>query len=383
MIEQGQVTLNDIDTPALVLDKGRLKSNIEKLNTRLAASSVDLRPHVKTSKCIDVVRLALQGGKRGITVSTLKEAEYFLEYGITDILYAVSIAPGKLDRVFRLQSRGGDICLILDCADVAGKVARRAQELGTTFPVLIEIDSDGHRAGLRTDDPEIIAIGEILHESAGTELRGVMTHAGESYNCDSIDAIYKLAEQERNAVVEAAEALKAAGLPCHVVSAGSTPTAMFCKDHSGLTEVRAGVYMFEDLFQANLGVCGIQDIALTVACSVISHQPRRNLIITDAGALALSKDRSTASQENDCGYGLVCSLEENKPIADLYVRGSNQEHGLVTRRSSKIDFSRFPIGSKLRILPNHACLTAASYSEYHVVDGSIEVVEKWKRINGW
>lgn len=377
------MTLNDIGTPALALDQGKLQTNIVKLNASLAVSPVELRPHVKTSKCIEVVRLALEGYKGAITVSTLGEAEYFLRYGVTDILYAVGIVVGKLDRVLELQTNGGHISLILDDATVARQVAYRAQELGTSFPILIEIDSDGHRSGIAPTDPEIVAIGKILHESEGTELRGVMTHAGESYNCDSVEAIYRMSEQERAAVVTAAERLRAAGLPCPIVSAGSTPTAMFCRDRTGLTEVRAGVYMFEDLFQANLGVCEIQDIALAVVCSVIGHQPKKNLLITDAGAIALSRDHSTANQKKDFGYGLVCSLVDCEPIDDLYVKGANQEHGMVTSPSGSIDFSRFPIGSRLRILPNHACLTAAAHSDYHVVDGSDEVIDIWGRTCGW
>jgi D-serine deaminase-like pyridoxal phosphate-dependent protein len=127
--------------------------------------------------------------------------------------------------------------MILDNVAAAQMVAARARELGTGFPALIEIDSDGHRSGVRPGDAALIEIGRIL----GPQLRGVMTHAGDSYNCKSVDAIRDMAERERAAAVHCAGELRSAGLPCPVVSVGSTPTATYAGNLAGVTEVRAGV----------------------------------------------------------------------------------------------------------------------------------------------
>jgi D-serine deaminase-like pyridoxal phosphate-dependent protein len=214
-------------------------------------------------------------------------------------------------------------------------------------------------------------------------LRGVMTHAGDSYHCASVDAIRAMAERERAAVVHCAAALREAGLPCPVVSVGSTPTATFGERFDGVTEVRAGVYMFFDLVMAGLGVCAIDDIALSVLATVIGHQAEKGWIITDAGWMALSRDRGTAKQTVDQGYGVVCDVA-GVPISDLVVSDTNQEHGIVAdRRGRAMDVSRYPVGTQLRILPNHACATAAQHAEYHVVGGSVELDAVWPRFGGW
>jgi D-serine deaminase-like pyridoxal phosphate-dependent protein len=210
-----------------------------------------------------------------------------------------------------------------------------------------------------------------------------MTHAGDSYNCGGIEEIRAMAERERAAVIACAKALDAAALPCDIVSVGSTPTATYAERMDGVTEVRAGVYMFFDLFQAGLGVCEVDDIALSVLTSVIGHQADRNWIITDAGWMALSRDRGTAKQRVDQGYGVVCDLG-GRPIDDLIVADTNQEHGIIADRNGKaIDLSRFPVGTLLRILPNHACATAAQHPQYHVIAGEPVVEATWPRFSGW
>jgi D-serine deaminase-like pyridoxal phosphate-dependent protein len=182
---------------------------------------------------------------------------------------------------------------------------------------------------------------------------------------------------ERDAAVEAAATIRSSGFRCDEVSIGSTPTTTIADDLTGVTEIRPGVYMFMDLFQAGLGVCRIEDIAVSVKATVIGR--RGDAVVIDAGALALSLDRSTASQETDMGYGLVCD-DAGDPIDDLYVQRVTQEQGVVMSRSEgDLDLQ---IGSTVRILPNHACMTAAAHDGYHVVDGA-EVVDHWPRHNGW
>jgi D-serine deaminase-like pyridoxal phosphate-dependent protein len=176
--------------------------------------------------------------------------------------------------------------------------------------------------------------------------------------------------------------LRAAGRPCAVVSVGSTPTATFADSFEGVSEVRTGVYVFHDLVMAGLGVCGLEDIAISVLASVIGHQREKGWVITDAGWMSLSRDRGTARQEVDQGYGVVCDAA-GVPIEDLVVVDANQEHGIVARRGGgAIDFARFPIGAHVRILPNHACATAAQHGEYRVLRDNAPVAV-WERFSGW
>ena len=374
--------LGELTTPSLLLDRARLERNLARMRTRLRRLGVSLRPHMKTAKCIEVARMALGDEPGGITVSTLGEAEYFLRHGIGDLVYAVGVAPGKLDVVAGLMRRGASVTLILDNALTAQAVAERGAALGVRFQVLIEIDSDGARAGVTPDAPELLAIGRVLSEAASTELRGVLTHAGASYHCKSISAIRAMAEQERRSAVGAAEALRAAGLKAPIVSVGSTPTMTFADRLDGVTEARPGVYMLHDLVMAGLGVCEIDDIALSVLTSVIGHETRRGMLIVDAGWMALSRDQGTADQSVNQGYGLVCDIN-GRPIGDLIVRETNQEHGLVGRRDGQpLHVGRYPIGTRLRILPIHACATAAMHAEYQVIEeGSVNA--RWARCTGW
>jgi len=374
--------LQQVETPCLVLERGKLERNIARMRDHLAKLKVGLRPHVKTAKSYDVARLALAGQPGGITVSTLKEAEQFFAHGITDILYAVGITPNKLDHVAALKRRGADITIILDNVESARIVAARGVALGIKFPALIEIDSDGHRSGVKPDDAVLLDIGRIL-EGGGTQLRGIMTHAGDSYNCDTVEMIRAMAVRERDAVARCAARLRAAGLPCPVVSVGSTPTATYSEDLTGVTEVRAGVYMFFDLVMAGLNVCKVDDIAVSVLATVIGHQPDKGWIITDAGWMAMSRDRGTAAQRIDQGYGIVCDLA-GAPLDDLLVVSTNQEHGIVGHRDGgTLDAARYPVGTLLRVLPNHACATAAQHDRYHVVAGDAQVTAVWPRFSGW
>ncbi len=376
--------LDQIETPALLLDLERMQRNVAAMNSRAQALGVTLRPHLKTCKSHEVARRIFPAGTGPITVSTLREAEHFLEHGYDDILYAVGVAPGKLDHVAALRRRGADLAIVVDNLAAAQAVAARARTLGDRFPVLIEIDCDGHRAGVRPQEHELlVAIGAALSEHA--ELRGVMTHAGASYDCRSIEAIRAIAETERAAVVSSARVLREAGHPAPVVSVGSTPTATYAEHLEGVTEMRAGVYVFKDLVMAGIGVCAVEDIAISVLATVIGHQRDKGWVICDAGWMAMSRDRGTANQPLDQGYGLVCDAA-GEPIDPLIVVAANQEHGVIGRRDggADIDFDRYPLGTLLRILPNHACATAAQHGAYRVVAGAQDVVsDTWERFSGW
>lgn len=375
--------LSDLPTPQLILDEARMLRNIARLNSRLRPHEVTLRPHLKTAKSVEVARHVLADGTGPATVSTLKEAEVFAAAGIRDILYTVGIAPQKLARVLALRAGGCDLSIILDSREQAAAVAEASRATGDPIPVLIEIDSDSHRGGLRPSDPALLDIGRMLHEG-GAALRGVLTHAGESYGVSGEEAHAAFAERERSAAVRAAEALRAAGLPCPVVSVGSTPTAHNARDLTGVTEVRAGVYVFFDLVMAGIGVCSTDDIALSVLTTVIGHQRERGWILIDAGWMALSRDRGTASQAVDQGYGLVCDIE-GRVVGDLIVSAANQEHGIVALRSGSTGvLPEFAVGTRLRILPNHACATAAQFDDYAVLRADKDApLAHWPRFGGW
>jgi D-serine deaminase-like pyridoxal phosphate-dependent protein len=360
-----------------------MERNVARLRARLAPLGVSLRPHLKTAKSIEVARRVMTSPEGPATVSTLMEAQRFAAAGVRDIIYAVGIAPAKLPRVVELRGEGVDLAVVLDTVEQAQAVADASRRAGIRIPALIEIDCDGHRSGvLPTDSERLVAIGALLARDA--ELRGVLTHAGDSYKARGADALRACAEAERRAVVDAAETLRAAGLTCPVVSVGSTPTAHHAADLSGVTEVRAGVFVFFDLVMAGIGICGIDDIALSVLATVIGHQSEKGWILVDAGWMAMSQDRGTSKQAVDQGYGLVCDMHGN-PYQDLILVDANQEHGIIAvRPGSSGVLPDLKVGERVRILPNHACATGAQHGAYHVVRGSSSLVEaEWPRFGGW
>jgi len=365
------MNLADLPTPCLVLDRTTLTRNIRVMAAALARLNVPLRPHMKTAKSIDVARLATDGQPGGITVSTLAEAEYFLGHGITDILYAVGITPQKLEQVCKLNAAGAHIIVITDDADMADLIAAQPVPPRT----LIEIDSGEERGGVHPDSDKLLELAARL----GNCLTGVLTHAGHSYAGRSVRDMARIAEIERSTVTRAAGRLRDAGHKIDIVSAGSSPTARHAENMAGVTEIRAGVYMFGDLFQAEIETHGMDAIAVTVLTSVIGRRPGR--ILVDAGGLALSKDRSTEATPHDYGYGLARDIDGQRSLGNAIVRKAYQEHGVIDLDPAfEVDL---PIGAKLRIVPNHTCMTAAAHDRYFVVEGGQEVVAIWNRVNGW
>ena len=377
------LTDDRVPTPAFVLDKTKLLANIHRAQKRAADLGVAFRPHLKTHKSIDIARLQMTSPEGPATVSTLAEARYFAENGVKDILYAVGIAPQKLAEVDAIRHETGcDLKIILDSAEAAKLVSDFCREHHTTLPVLLEIDVDGHRSGLLPDSPDIVTTARALTD--GAYLKGVLTHAGDSYECKTQEAIAAAAEQERAGIVKAADMLRAAGFTVDIVSVGSSPTLMRSASEAGVTEIRAGVCAFFDLFMTNVGICTVDDIAGSVLTTVIGRKVNKNRIITDSGFLAMSRDRGTQRQKKDYGYGLVCdvdghALDEGK----ILLAGTNQEHGIIDLpENTALTQTDFPIGRRLRVLPNHACPTAAPYAHLLVVENGL-IVDVIGHVRGW
>lgn len=372
-----------LDTPRLILDADRLERNAAHMRTRCAELGVILRPHLKTAKSADVARVAAGGAQGPITVSTLAEAEYFATAGWRDILYSTAIAPAKLARADRIQREtGAGLLIVVDDRDAATMIGQAAAARDARFGVLIEVDCGEHRGGIAPASPDLLAIADAIATCAPhLELMGVMTHAGHSYSFAEPEPVRALAEVERRAAVSSAEYLRARGHPCPIVSIGSTPTVLLAGHLAGVTEVRAGIYLFYDLSQFSRGVCSLDDIAVSVLATVIGHQHNGPSLILDAGALALSKDVGANRFMPEAGYGFVCDAATLEPLGSLAVSVVHQEHGNVPLPDESW-FERLPIGSLVRILPNHACLTCAAYASYDVLQNG-GITAQWPRTGGW
>lgn len=366
--------LRETPTPSLVLDAARLRANCAFMAGRASTLGVQLRPHLKTAKCAEVARLATAGQFGGITVSTPLEAEWFAARGFGDILLAVGITGERLTRLLPL-ARTARLTVITDSPAVARELPALVAKAGAQVQVLVEVDCGDRRAGVAPDSPELLQIAQAL----GPLCKGVLTHAGHSYRAGSLEAIARIAEDEREAAVHAAGRLRGAGVDVATVSVGSTPTCTHAAGMQGATEMRPGVYMFGDLEQAGIGSLPEERIALSVLTTVLGVYPRQNKVIVDAGGLALSKDLAAQRLGGNWGFGKVLDAA-GRPLGAARVFACSQEHGQITADEP---LPPLAVGDRLRIVPNHVCMTVAAHPGYHVVDGGTQVTGFWPRVNGW
>ena len=367
-------SLHELPTPCLLLDLDILARNLARMANAVARHpGVALRPHMKTAKCAEIARIAAPNGGP-ITVSTLAEARHFAAHGFRDQIYAVGITPAKLDAVATLNAAGNAVKVITDDLDTAAAIAAHPGRI----EALIEVDVGEGRAGVSPNNAALFRVAAAL----GDRLAGVLSHSGHSYAGRSDAEMAEIAEAERAALTLAAARLRMAGREVRIVSAGASPTAMHAAELSGITELRAGVYMFGDLLQGQIGTHPPDDIALTVLASVIGSYPARGAVLIDAGALALSKDRSTEAAPRDWGFGRVLDLDGAATLGEARVTRVHQEHGEVRAEGEDLPLDRLPVGARVRVQPNHACLTAAAYDRYHLLRNG-EVIGQWARVNHW
>ncbi len=350
--------LDDLPTPALVLDLDRLEANLDRMAERAAALGVRLRPHLKTHKCVEIARLQQQRGARGVTVSTLYEARVFADAGFADITWAFPLVPSRLDQALELARRI-DLGLVVDSPEAVAVLERSEASLA----VFLKVDCGYHRAGL---DPESSMPEKLAWRLAGSErltFAGLLSHSGHAYAGRA--SCLPAGRQERDVMTGLADRLRAAGLEVPVVSVGSTP-GMAAIDHlQGVDEARPGNYALYDWTQVRLGSCEVADCAATVVTTVVSSSAGHSVV--DAGALALSKDPGPAG---DGGFGRVyADHAAGRLEPGLRLTALSQEHGIVD--------APLPVGTRLRVLPNHSCLTVAQFDEFHVARGERQV-DRWK-----
>lgn len=363
----------------MLLDIDRVQRNAEQISDIAKRNGVRLRPHIKTHKCIEVARIQTAGHDGALTVSTLAEARAFLKHGFSDITYAVPIERGKFDEAIDILRGGVKLNLLTDDAETSRQLDEAAGNAGVKFDVFLKIDCGTHRVGVEPHTTEALEIPRQISGSKNLNFAGILTHAGHSYNVRSKEEILQVARHERDSMVALAEKLRDDGIEVPTVSIGSTPT-ISCVDHlKGIDEIRPGNYIFFDAFQATLGSCGFEDTALTVLAAVVHRDPTRRRIVVDAGAVALSKDRGPVEIDPACGYGHVLDMEGNQ--TGMRVTSLSQEHGEIAVSDDEM-FERFTVGSRVRILANHSCLTAAQHSYYNVLENN-EIVDRWVIHRGW
>ena len=355
-------TIHDLPTPALLLDARRVTRNVAGMADRCRTLGVALRPHLKTHKCVEVARQQRDHGARGVTVATLAEAAVFADHGFDDITWAFPVILARVPEARALAERV-TLRLFVDGPEAVDAL----EHTGFPFHVWMKIDCGYHRAGMDPMAPATLALARRLAASRQLTLDGIATHSGHAYLEAGPARIRAAAEQERQTVAELRARLAAEGIAV-AASVGSTPAMAVVEHLAGATEARPGNYVFYDAMQVALGVCTPRDCGVTVLASVVSSQPGAAHCIVDAGALALSKDAGHPGPVAAMGW-VFDDYDAGTLRADTYLTGVSQEHGKLSRA--------LPVGTRVRILPNHSCLTVACFDEYCVVDGET-VVDRWR-----
>jgi D-serine deaminase-like pyridoxal phosphate-dependent protein len=342
---------------------------------------VVLRPHIKTHKCVEIASRQRQLGARGITVSTFYEAEYFAGQGFDDVIWAFPIpliyVPAAVKLAQTITFR-----IVVDSLEATERLKRECRAAGARVHVWLKVDCGYHRAGVDPQSRSADDLVRLLSESSVFEFDGILSHSGHAYNGKSVSEILAAANQERSVMSEFAERLRSRGYRVPGVSIGSTPSMVVIKNLDGVTEVRPGNYCFFDQTMVALGVCQVADCAVTVLASVMSHQKGSSHFLTDAGALALSKDGGPAHTAHETGMGSIyVDYLQTRLNPDIRLQTLSQEHGKISAAEPELIEGRYPVGSTVRILENHSCLTVAHFDEYNVVRGD-EVIGRWKIARG-
>jgi len=356
------LSIEDLPTPSLLLDEDILRANLDFMQARATSLGVRLRPHVKTHKCLEIGALQRARGARGITVSTVEEARVFADAGFDDITWAFPFNPTRLDEVVEIARRA-DLGVTIDGPEALGVLERAGEPLS----VWLEVDCGYGRSGVRPDAADAPHLVKRLLDSPSLRFRGCLTHAGHAYGADSPDRVAEIAEQERRAMVELADRLRGAGLDPGELSVGSTPGMSLVRSLDGIDEARPGNYALYDYTQFRLGACRIERSASSVLATVVSSRPGRDSCVADAGALVMSKDRGP---DRPAHYGRIyADIGGGRLDEDLRIVSVSQEHAILSRA--------LPVGTKVRIAPNHSCLTVARFDHFTVVRGT-KVTDAWR-----
>ena len=368
-------------TPKALVDLDRVEKNTVEMSEKVGRLGAKLRPHVKTHKCAEAARFQVRGHFGGITVSTLAEARFFAAAGFRDITYAVPLSLARIEDAAAVARDVDVLHVLLDHPKTLSALEAYGRAQNACFSAYLKVDCGYHRAGVDPASDDAVKLALAMSASDVVDFHGILTHAGHSYAAKDPAGIREIAEQERSVMASFAERLADAGCSPPEVSVGSTPTMSLGESLDGVTEARPGNYVFFDRFQATIGSCALEDAAFSVLASVNGRYPERGSALIDAGALAFSKDGGATHVLPDGGYGAIFDAATGAPRDDLVLESLSQEHGTLRPRTPEA-LDSLEVGQKLRIVPNHSCLSAALFESYSVVRGS-EVVDEWRPARGW
>ncbi len=370
----GQIdqSLLDLETPHILLDQDRLAANIHLIQNIGDTRGVNVRPHIKTHKCLELARQQIDAGAVGITSSKPDEALVFINNGIRSVTVAYPlVVASKLDRLIAgARSNDVDLRLIVDSEVGVKAIAQAAEQHRKQISIFLKIDVGLHRCGLKEDAPGLVGLVQKVIQEPCLTFVGLLSHAGHTYGADDADAARKVTQEECEIMMRVRKKLEANGIEVPEVSVGSTPGTLVSDSYDGITEIRPGNYIFMDRMPLRLKIIELNQIALSVLATVVSQNS--DYFIVDAGSKTLSSDQGAHGMPGMEGFGLAYPADrfEDEDREMIVVRLS-EEHGFVARK----DFD-LATGSKVRLVPNHSCVVANLLDTYAVLkDG--QVTEQW------
>jgi D-serine deaminase-like pyridoxal phosphate-dependent protein len=351
--------VRDLDTPSVIVDMDVMGKNTVRMAEYCRAHNIGLRPHIKTHKIPQIARLQMENGAIGVTAAKLGEAELMADSGVEDILIAYPIIGAqKTTRLAALAGRTR-ITVAVDSPEAITGISESAVRNGVNVGVLVELDVGMRRCGVE-DESAAILLAQMIRTLPGLTFRGLMFYPGHLLTCKDDRQI------QRDRVIaklqKARIAFEREGIPLAVISGGSTPTAYESHLFKGVTEIRPGMYPFNDCNLIGAGVTTVDDCALAVMVTVVSTAVPGRVII-DGGSKTFSSDRLLTA--DGVGFGLV----KEDPLAIF--ESMSEEHGhLDVSRSAR----PYRIGERLRIIPNHVCATINMHDRiYGMRSGMVEV----------
>ncbi|XP_028836744.1 uncharacterized protein LOC114790664 isoform X2 [Denticeps clupeoides] len=364
----------DLSTPVLTVDLDKVKRNAKDMRERFEGLGVQLRPHMKTHKTAECADIMTGGSKRCIVVSTLAEASFFADHGYDDILYAYPLPFDKVQRCAELSERLSLFHVLVDNDTALEELKRRPLNKGKVWNVWLKLDCNNGRAGVPNSNPKAQKLAQDIAATPGVELTGIYAHCGNTYVCQGQEQIKAVAQETTTSVLQFMEKLKAVGIQGLKSSIGSTPSCSHpVADMAMLSEVHPGNYVFYDVQQSLIGSCSLEDVAVRVLTRVIGHYPQRNQLLVDCGWTALSHD---GGGRLPTGYAII----EGHP--ELKLLSMTQEHGRVEAISGQLDFTKYPLGSLLSLIPYHACATASMHPLYYIHSNG-KILGTWTPTRGW
>lgn len=362
----------DLETPHILLDQDRLQSNIQLIQDIGNTRGVNVRPHIKTHKCLELARQQIDAGAVGITSSKADEALVFINNGIRSVTVAYPlVVDAKLDRLIAAaRTNDTDLRLIVDSAAGVDAIAKVAGRHEKDISIFLKIDVGLHRCGLTEDDPGLVGLVQRILGAPNLNFVGLLSHAGHTYGADDADAARKIAREECEIMMRVRKKLESNGIEVSEVSVGSTPGTLASDSYDGITEIRPGNYVFMDRMPLRLKVIEINQIALSVLATVVSKNS--DYFIIDSGSKTLSSDQGAHGMPGMEGFGLAYPADRFEDAnCEMIVTRLSEEHGVVIRGDFDLE-----IGSKVRVVPNHSCVVANLLDTYAVLKGG-EIIDQW------